>query len=113
MDIYIIYIHIQKHIYHAHSYTTHAHAHTHARSQRLNQHLIANGIALLLVNPYVNDQWDYTAANESNNCAAQDCWDEQALDKQFFAKLFAEIHAGEYAGTGHGVLDMNRLMVWG
>lgn len=82
-------------------------------SQRLNQHLIANGIALLLVNPYMNDQWDWASANESANCMAQDCWDEQALDKQFFAKLFADIHSGQYGGMGKGVLDMSKLMVWG
>jgi hypothetical protein len=31
-------------------------------SQRLNQYLTANGVALLMINPWLEDQWDWSGA---------------------------------------------------
>jgi hypothetical protein len=65
--------------------------------QRLQQYLVANGVAVLLVNPAEMDSWDsYAEAWESGD------------DQPFFTHLFAMIVAGE---LGH--LDASRLVVRG
>lgn len=81
-------------------------------SQRLNQYLLANGIALLYINPWLEDNWDWSPSDSSLNIPSQQAWDT-GLDKPFMRKLLTEIHSGQYAGLGKGVLDLGKLMVWG
>ena len=59
--------------------------------------LVANGVAVLLVNPASMDSWDsYPSAWESGP------------DQPFFTKLFSMITAGEL-----GALDGHRMVVRG
>ena len=81
-------------------------------SQRLNQYLVANGVALLYINPWDFDQWDWSPWDGTQNLPAQQVWDT-GLDKPFMRKLFDEIHSGEYGNLGQGVLDLGKMMVWG
>eukprot|EP00039_Didymoeca_costata_P000352 m.45218 g.45218 ORF g.45218 m.45218 type:complete len:462 (-) comp10212_c0_seq2:106-1491(-) len=58
--------------------------------QRLKQYLLANGVAVMAVNPYEGDTWD---------CFGNEYWD-QGLDKPFLLKLFKELESGEFGKLG-------------
>jgi hypothetical protein len=72
-------------------------------SQRVNQYLLANGIAVVQVNPYSKDVWDW---------ATRAVW-AAGLDRLFLRELFAQWQSGEYGGVGKGVLDRRKLLVSG
>jgi hypothetical protein len=71
---------------------------------RLHQYLLANGIAILLVNPYAGDTWE---------------WDDPqlppgtGLDQPFFAALFGSMQTGTYAGLGAGYFNTQQLLLSG
>lgn len=70
---------------------------------RLLQHLVANGIAVLWLNPYSVDLWEWYD---------EPTW-QNGLDKPFLTKLFAEVASGRFAGLGPNALDLSRLLVAG
>eukprot|EP00040_Diaphanoeca_grandis_P043333 m.267663 g.267663 ORF g.267663 m.267663 type:complete len:450 (-) comp74262_c0_seq1:202-1551(-) len=71
---------------------------------RLHQYLLANGIAILVVNPYAGDTWE---------------WDDPdmaiggGLDQPYFTLLFGEINAGRYGGLGVGVFNTSQAIFSG
>ena len=74
-------------------------------AQRADQYLLANGIAVVQINPQSGDSWD---SPDGGGYA----W-EHGKDKPFLTKLFAQMQSGEYAGLGRGVLNVHRLSVSG
>eukprot|EP01051_Picozoa_sp_SAG22_P001329 SAG22_NODE_51_length_24458_cov_19.853161_9_plen_526_part_00 len=69
-------------------------------NQRLKQFLLANGVAVVVVNPFTEDSWD-----------AGPWWWGTSIgggDQPFFAKLFPLIAAGKF-----GKLDLKRTVVRG
>ena len=71
---------------------------------RLHQFLLANGIAILVINPYAGDTWQWDDPSLANGAG---------LDQQYFAKLFSHIQTGEYGGLTAGVLDTQRTIFSG
>ena len=71
---------------------------------RLHQYLLANGIAILVVNPYAGDTWE---------------WDDPALpagtglDQPFFSALFGSIQNGTYGSLPAGSLNTGQLFFSG
>jgi hypothetical protein len=57
---------------------------------RLHQYLLVNGIAVLVVNPYAGDTWEWDTPTMPPNTG---------LDQPFFHKLFGSINSGTYART--------------
>jgi hypothetical protein len=74
-------------------------------AQRADQYLLANGIAVVQINPAGGDSWDSPDGGGYS-------WDS-GKDKPFLTKLFAQMRSGEYAGLGQGVLNIDRLSVSG
>lgn len=66
-------------------------------NQRLKQHLVANGVAVLVVNPFEEDSWD----------AGPWYWDS-GVDKPFLSQLFAQLVDGSL-----GPLDPKRTVLRG
>ena len=66
-------------------------------NQRLKQYLIANGVAVVVINPYTEDSWD-----------AGPWWWDSGVDKPFLSKVFQMIAAGEM-----GKLDKDRVVIRG
>eukprot|EP00038_Savillea_parva_P013540 m.8512 g.8512 ORF g.8512 m.8512 type:complete len:480 (+) comp2547_c0_seq1:107-1546(+) len=71
---------------------------------RLHQYLTANGIAVLALNPYAGDVWE---------------WDDPSLpvgtgqDQPYFAKLFDHIQSGTYGNLSIGTFDSSRTIFSG
>ena len=74
-------------------------------AQRLNQFLLANGIAIVQINPAQGDSWVGSAYTTS-------AW-QQGDDRPFLQTLFGQMHSGEFGGLGAGVLNPHRLSVSG
>ena len=66
-------------------------------NQRLKQHVIANGIAVLVVNPIAIDSWD-----------AGPWWWNGGVDKLYLSSLFTHLASG-----ARGPLDMTRISIRG
>ena len=60
--------------------------------QRLGQYAIANGIALMYVNPWSEDTWDWAPEDDNANLPAQQVWDA-GLDKPFLRTCAAWVPA--------------------
>jgi hypothetical protein len=71
---------------------------------RLHQYLLANGIAILVVNPYAGDTWEWDDPNLPNG---------SGLDQPYFATLAAEIQSSKYGGLPAGTLDTARTIFSG
>jgi hypothetical protein len=66
-------------------------------NQRLKQYLIANGVAVVSVNPFTEDSWD-----------AGPWWWDSGVDEPFLTKVFKMMKAGEF-----GKLDTDNVVVRG
>ena len=66
-------------------------------NQRLKQYLIANGVAVVSVNPYTEDSWD-----------AGPWWWDGGVDQPFLTEVFRQMGAGVF-----GKLDTNNVVVRG
>jgi hypothetical protein len=64
--------------------------------QRVKQYLLANGVAVVLVNPWMNDLWEY-----------EDLWDN-GRDKPFLLEMIKQMSAGTF-----GPLDMSNVIFRG
>ena len=71
---------------------------------RLHQYLLANGIAILIVNPYAGDTWEWDNPQLPNGAG---------MDQPFFAKLTSEIQNGQYGGLPLGTLNTRRTIFSG
>lgn len=72
---------------------------------RLHQFLLANGIAVVQLNPYTADTWEWYTPDLPIGAG---------LDQPYFKKLFAAMQAGTYAaGVPAGALNTAKLIVSG
>jgi hypothetical protein len=69
--------------------------------QRIKQYLLANGVAVILVNPWTQDQWDYPYDKHP------DQW-ETGRDRPFLKKMLAQMTAGAF-----GPLDLSKVIFRG
>ena len=66
--------------------------------------MLANGIAVVQLNPYTSDTWEwYTPDLPAGS----------GLDQPYLQVLFDMMHNGSYANLGKGVLDVSKLIVAG
>jgi len=65
---------------------------------RAKQRLVANGVALLVLNPITSDEWDW------------DTQDTRHEDVPFLRQLFAEIRAGTFGGLGPNAIDLGTVI---
>ena len=71
---------------------------------RSHQSLLANGIAVVQLNPYTSDTWEWYTPDLPIG---------GGLDQPYFAVLFEMMKNGSYANLGAGVLDVSKLIVSG
>eukprot|EP00039_Didymoeca_costata_P027811 m.19238 g.19238 ORF g.19238 m.19238 type:complete len:433 (-) comp6517_c0_seq1:144-1442(-) len=71
---------------------------------RLHQYLLANGIAILVVNPYAGDTWEWDVPNRTVG---------SGLDQPFFHKLFGSISNGTYDKKVRGMFNLQKTIFSG
>lgn len=71
---------------------------------RSHQYLLANGIAVVQLNPYTDDTWEWGDPSIPNG---------SGLDQPYFKALFGSMAAGTYGTLGKGMLDISKLIVSG
>jgi hypothetical protein len=71
---------------------------------RMHQYLLANGIAVLLVNPYAGDTWEWDTPQLP---------DGSGLDQPFLKELFGSINNGSYGGLPVGTLNTQQTIFSG
>jgi hypothetical protein len=75
--------------------------------QRVKQYLITNGVAVLIINPYMADSWDWDTAQDWHN----------GVDQPFLRDLFLAIGDGSFPAGGRfrpgRLLDSSRVVVAG
>lgn len=68
---------------------------------RAKQILVNSGVALIVLNPILDDEWDW------------DAQDTRRLDVPFLGELFRQIRAGEFGGLAQGTLDLRKVFPLG
>ena len=68
---------------------------------RFHQYLVANGIAVLLLNPYEADTWEWATPDRKKG---------SGLDQPFLSKLVSMFEDGTYGGLGKGTLNPKKLI---
>jgi hypothetical protein len=71
---------------------------------RSHQLMLANGIAVVQLNPYTSDTWEWYTPDLPIG---------GGLDQPYLHMLFEMMHNGSYANLGKGVLDISKLIVAG
>ena len=66
--------------------------------------MLANGIAVVQLNPYTADTWEWYTPDLPVG---------GGLDQPYLQMLFAMMHDGSYGNLGKGVLDISKLIVAG
>eukprot|EP01045_Picozoa_sp_COSAG04_P007209 COSAG04_NODE_372_length_15668_cov_11.135975_6_plen_84_part_00 len=65
-------------------------------NSRLHQYLIANGIAVVTLNPSTPDSWEWDDPNLPAGAG---------LDQPFLKELWSSMKAGTYGGVGKGFFN--------
>lgn len=71
---------------------------------RSHQLMLANGIAVVQLNPYTADTWEWYTPDLPVG---------GGLDQPYLQMLFEMMHDGSYGNLGKGVLDISKLIVAG
>jgi hypothetical protein len=72
-----------------------------AWDQRGKQYLLANGVAVVMANPWKQDEWDYPSSEDVS------AW-ETGYDRPFLLETFAQMKAGTF-----GPLDTSNVIFHG